>query len=296
MKLIYREVNPALRAHYQAIFAHIELVNDSLEGSLDSIERCTELMPRVHYSNNQMFIPLLLCCLALFSILEKTKKSKSDKIKASVSTNLMTLESRKSVGIGIARSSTGGSKIPVKRQNSTMSKTSRTVGTLPPRSDMIVRTQRNSKGEIVFHYQQSKSLAQRKNSTASTGFQLLGIKNDLGPIQQRVKALTQSILAKITPFGGHCISEPITLLYRALLKSIEPSAIDGQGLRNEGPAALRNWVQNRLKLGKSDMKLMIAIVAVKTWVCGNESLEYTSDLNLGMSLLAEIGIEGSNII
>ncbi|KAJ3319670.1 hypothetical protein HDV06_006163 [Boothiomyces sp. JEL0866] len=293
MKLIYREVNPALRAHYQAIFAHIELANDSLDGSLDSIERCTELMPRVHYSNNQMFIPLLLSCLALFTILEKTKKTKNDKLRESLSTNLISLESKKSAGI--TRTSTNTSKKPVIRQNSTMSRMSKHQGA-PPRTDMIVRTQRNSKGEIVFHYQQSKTPGQRKNSTTATGFQLLGIKNELGPIQQRVKTLTQSVLAKIGPFGGHCISEPITLLYKCLLKSIEPSSIESQALGSEGPAALRSWVQNRLKQGKSDMKLMVAIVAVKTWVCGNESLEYTSDLNLGMSLLAEIGIEGSNII
>ncbi|KAJ3272572.1 hypothetical protein HDV01_005415 [Terramyces sp. JEL0728] len=290
MKLVYRDVNPALRAHYQAIFAHIELANDSLDGSLDSIERCAELMPRVHYSNNQMFIPLLLACLALFSVLEKSKKSKSEKIRDSLSTNLMTSEMKKTAGL--SRTSTEVSKKPMKRQNSSMSKQT----SAPQKTDMIVRTQRNSKGEIVFHYQQSKNQPARKNSTTATGFQLLGIKNELSPVHQRVKTLAQAVLAKIGPFGGHCISEPITLLYKALLRSIEPSSRESQGLSNEGPAALRSWVQNRLKQGKSDMKLMLAIVAVKTWVCGNESLEYTSDLNLGMSLLAEIGIEGSNII
>jgi hypothetical protein len=43
------------------------------------------------------------------------------------------------------------------------------------------------------------------------------------------------------------------------------------------------------------MKLLHALLGIKCWTVSHDSLEYTTDLNQGMAILAELGLDGLSI-
>eukprot|EP00842_Homolaphlyctis_polyrhiza_P007094 jgi/Hompol1/974/HPOL_000248-RA len=67
----YKLVPPQLRAQFQGIFAQLELADGNLDGCLGCVERVIELIPKIHYSNNQVFYGVLLGVLAMYSMIER---------------------------------------------------------------------------------------------------------------------------------------------------------------------------------------------------------------------------------
>nr|KAJ3419991.1 hypothetical protein HK105_006252 [Polyrhizophydium stewartii] len=67
----YKLVPPQLRAQFQGIFAQLELVDGNFDACLGCIERVIELIPKIHYSNNQVFYGVLLGVLAMYSMIER---------------------------------------------------------------------------------------------------------------------------------------------------------------------------------------------------------------------------------
>ena len=83
----YKRVSPQLRLQFQGVFAQLELIDGNPEACLERIEDVIELIPKVHYSNNQVFYGVLLGILAMYSMIERTEsfQSRENKISRSIS-------------------------------------------------------------------------------------------------------------------------------------------------------------------------------------------------------------------
>lgn len=398
MQQSYREVSPALRAQFQAIFAHMEAADDNLVQALDCVERLIELMPRIHYTNNSVFISVLLGILAIRNVYEKFK-AKGFKIKGDADGSIgakMRRESKQSLSTSIesmfptSKSITGlvdlatkpifnnqlaptteededetrmpttiiglpssksikklatDERVPSPNSGMSPSKSLKklasissigfSIGELPKmptkldqtkldhtplridnpvsevellgriskitpddthapkkkamkeKQDFIVRSQRSATGEIVFTYK-----PKQKVSASPQAF--LGIKvpaqTTAPEISVQIKRLCQNLITQLIPFQYHILTEPLVILLRAMIKSYDPNS-----LSSDGPSTIRIWVQKRIKMQRGEMKLLVALLAISCWKLSGESLDYTTDLNVGMSMLAEMGLDSELI-
>ncbi|KAI8899267.1 hypothetical protein BC833DRAFT_586555 [Globomyces pollinis-pini] len=284
----YRDISLPLRAKYQCIFAFLDHSEGKHEAALDCIERLVELLPRIHYSNNDVFISVLLGSLILYATYQKIKKNgnkKSERTRPSLMGGVSTLANRD-----------GGNRISNMEKRASVASKMGTENSNAKKAHtpMVVRTQRNSQGEINFTYQAPKSvskLGRRPSAMHPVGLMLLGMKHntDSEHLLQRIKTISQNMHNSLLPFSGHALSDPFYVLLKALIKACDP--ISSPSI-TDGPMMLRNWLQAKLILDSKDMKLVSAIVAIKCWKLGNEALEYSAELNQGMKILAELGIEG----
>lgn len=264
MNQIYREVNPTLRAQFQSIFAHIELSKSNYSACLDCVERAVELIPKIHYSNNDVYISILLCSLAMYEVFDKNK----------VPIENQRLRTKNSISVNEELSPSRGSK---------MSPAEPKKSNVPLKAEYVVKATRTPDGTMRFDYRPAnpvKSSATSPNTPSGTEM-----------LHSRIKRISQDIIVKLGPFQGHSLTEPFCLLLKALIKMCDPTAVTS-ATTIDGPLALRAWVQYRCKVDSGDMKLIIALLAIKCWAASHESLEYTTDLNVGMNMLAEMGLDG----
>ena len=316
----YKEVSPVLRAQFQVLFAHLELANGNFMQAIDSIERMIELIPKIHYSNDTIFLCVLLSILAIRSIHDKAKAYKPREramSRASSNINRATTAKRKPSAMPpFATSPTflGGGQtklsedeedhvgpivgvssreVPAHGRDSLIldeiSKPHLTVGkktTKRSTSEFIVRSNRDKNGEISFSYKTAKKKS--VHTPAATGQKVL---SETIP---QIKKLLNDLLTNLAPFQNHIISEPFTILLKAMLKVYDPVMLM-KTQTNDGPIALRLWVQSCVKRRIGEMKLLVALLAINCWKLSNESLEFTSDLNAGMSMLAEMGLDAELI-
>jgi hypothetical protein len=256
----YREVPIPLRMQYQSIFAHVELRKQNISASLDCIERAIDLIPKIHYSNTCIYTAVLLCSLALFSVVELSKQ-KSEKSNEGRERGKSFKEPRKR-----------GSISPV---------------TMPPiklKTDYIVKAVRGIDGTVSFDYKSTKDTKLKLSAQVQK-------QQQHSTTMQQVKKICFQMVEKLDSFKGHSITEPFVLLLRALAKQCDSTIVN----TIDGPEALRAWVTKQQESHASEMKLIVALLAIKCWSVSNESLEYTTELNIGMALLAELGLDGLSI-
>lgn len=318
----YKEVSPVLRAQFQVLFAHLELANGNFMQAIDSIERMIELIPKIHYSNDTIFLCVLLSILAIRSIHDKAKAYKPRERAMSRATNninrVTTKNRRPSAMPQFATSPTslGGGQTKFNEEEDhvgpislahvrelapapahgrdslildEISKPNLITGKKPTKrstSEFIVRSNRDKNGEISFSYKSAKK--KTVHTPAATGQKVL---SETIP---QIKKLLNDLLTNLAPFQNHIISEPFTILLKAMLKVYDPVMLM-KTQTNDGPIALRLWVQSCVKRRIGEMKLLVALLAINCWKLSNESLEFTSDLNAGMSMLAEMGLDAELI-
>ena len=262
----YREVNPALRAQYQAIFSHLELHKDDLFGAMSCLERIVELIPRIHYTNNSIYPIILLSILAMFSAIEKSKaRSEKERKRHSIG-GLLNIEDYPKISKRASVISNVGGKKPGK------------VG-------YVVKSVRGLDGSLTFDYISTKNL---KTGPVSSK------QSVQDQIQQQVKKISYDIVAKLAPFQRHILCEPFLILLKALAKMCDPNIVNNAATA-DGPHVLRNWVQKQIQVNPKNMKLVHALLGIKCWTVSHDSLEYITDLNLGMAILAELGLDGLSI-
>ncbi|KAJ3371462.1 hypothetical protein HDU91_005293 [Kappamyces sp. JEL0680] len=328
MEQRYREINAALRAQFQSIFAHLELSNENFVGTLDCIERMIELIPRIHYSNSNVFICMLMAILAVRTVAEKSKAKKPVKAERKQKNSIVSpIESMKTIKRRSSMMHSGDVSSPElsdRRRSSYKStmafqspaslpsidllptiddgESSASSINLPkllgPRrpsksvkeSQVIVRSQRNAKGDITFSYKAPKRKSMGGSSNPAT---FLGLKSGATELSIRIRRICQDMITKLAPFQHHMMSEPFLILLRAMVKSFDSNVLTTKSM--DPSYGLRDWVQKKMNGNCTEMKLMVALVAISCWKLSGEALEYTSDLNVGMSLLAEMGMDSELI-
>jgi hypothetical protein len=253
----YREVQTPIRMQYQSIFAYVELHKQNINAALDCVERAIDLLPKIHHTNMSIYSAVLLCVLALFAAIEKSK-ARLEKVEA---------------GKSNSQRSRSKSFANPKKQS-------------PPKSkvDYVVKAVRSPDGTVSFDYK----------STTQAKAQLTGLaqkQQQHQAILQQVKKICYAICSNLSAFRAHAITEPFVLLLRALAKQCDPTIVNTR----DGAHALRAWVEKMKENDAVHMKLIIALLAIKTWSVSNESLDYTTDLNVGMAIMAELGLDGLSI-
>jgi hypothetical protein len=248
----YRELPPYLRAQLLASWAHIALNEDNYEECLDYVERALELFAKIHSSNLQVFASALLSCLALYSLYEKLR-------------------------LNIEKKSTLAQTMDHRKLKKNISNSSNIHKSSPSRSNIVVKSVRGPSGEISFQYRQSAA----KNVSKT---------DPIDQLKQRIKTLSYAFANNLAPFNGHILTEPFVLLFRALGRLGDSGVSPNPN--GDGPFALRFWSQKHSHLNTGDMKLIVALVAIKCWAASQENLEFTGDLNAGMAMLAELGLDG----
>jgi hypothetical protein len=282
LKEKYKEVGPVIRAQFQVLFAHLELANGNFMQAIDSIERFIELMPKIHYSNDSIFLCVLLSILAIRNIYDRAKNFKPRERAQSRAVperpNIMPKEPSSKL---LVESSIDNVRDSGQMSGDVIKSTKRASANKSAASDFIVRSNRDKNGEISFSYKSAK------NAVNAIGLKVI---NEAIP---QIKKLLSELLTNLTPFQNHIISEPFMILLKAMLRVYDSALLKTKA--NDGPMALRIWVQNCVKQRIGEMKLLVALLAINSWKLSNGSLEFTSDLNAGMSMLAEMGLDAELI-
>lgn len=286
----YRELPPVLRAQLQAIFAHIEISNENFNLSLDCIERAIELFVKIHPTNIQVFSTIFLLTLALYSIYEKSKakKTKSQMTGPLISKSLTVGKPPSSNSPSFSEYSDGAhsdsdrenvtdkslAPLNVARQNGAVVRR-----TINKKVNYVVKVVRGEDGSIEFNY----NMKNKPSGVKKSQFEV---------ITTQIKKLSYQLANAITAFKGHVLAEPFLILLNALAKLCDTTVVHSNLARTYGPQALRIWVQKKISYNTGEMKLIVALAAIKCWTASDENLEYTTDLNLGMAMLAELGLDG----
>jgi hypothetical protein len=285
----YKELPPVLRAQMQAIFAHIEISNENFNASLDCIERAIELFVKIHPTNIQVFSTILLSTLALYSIYEKAKanktKSKMMGVSPTKSTRMSISKAApvRSTSLDSFTEHSDGAHRDSDRDNISGKTPWPSGGGIAKRAstkkvNYVVKHLRGEDGNISFNYN-----AKNKPNVAK--------KSQFEIIKMQIKKLSYLLVTGISAFKSHVLAEPFLILLNALTKLCD-TVVPSNLASTYGPHALRIWVQKRVSYNTGEMKLIVALAAIKCWTASDENLEYTSDLNMGMAMLAELGLDG----
>lgn len=288
MKEKYREVPPIIRAQFQAIFAHIELAAQNYIQALDCLELMAELIPKITYSNDSIFLCLLLCILALRNVHDRAKNIKITRPRATTKSNTPSKSSPLSPTLPTAEEDSEEPSTLGQTPTKPVPKAVKKGGTTR-KTEYVVRSTRGENGEVVFSYK-------NRSRSIPTGISAQVANNkQQNEVTIQIKKILNSLLTYLAPFHHHILSEPFIILIKAMIKVYDGPNVIGAAKSNEGPMALRVWVQNCLKGRIAEVKLLVALLAINSWKLSGESLEFTPDLNSGMAMLAEMGLDSELI-
>jgi hypothetical protein len=288
------------RAKIQSLFAHLEMSKGNYIQCLDYIERVVEILPKIHFANMRVLIPVLISCVALYSVYENVKK-KANKAKSTIGKQFNSVHN----DLGVQHENSDVDSLSERRRSTTntsvMSRAatptnlrsgtsrrasdtrtgtlSRKISTDQHKIDYVVKHIRGPDGKITFDYRKTTTIGGASNTKSTSEI-----------INTRIRAICQSMMSEVSRFHNMTLAQPFLLLLGALARVCDSSVVPNT--TGDGPHALRAWFQEWKKQNTGDMKLVAALVAIKTWTASNEDLDYTGDLNVGMSLLAELGLDG----
>ncbi|KAI8920604.1 hypothetical protein BC831DRAFT_478342 [Entophlyctis helioformis] len=310
----YKLVPPQLRAQFQGIFAQLEFAEGNVDNCLGCVERVIELIPKIHYSNNQVFYGVLLGVLAMYSMIERNSLALIRPRRPARSLTSRSTQRTQRVSISPSVSGSGSTASPLANGPPPASRGRRaSLGVLDLHGTLSLSSSQNQahgappsplpNTPSSPQQQAFGSIARTTSSSTATGsilspsssetssLNLAGMLStpSLSVDRTRIRRLGMTLISVLQPFQGHALCEPMLLLVRGLIR-----ALDGSTLPNliDGPTALRDWAHKFDKNPEGDMRFMVGVLAMKSWRVSGEAAEWEGEKKLAESIFMQLGIEG----
>ena len=133
-----------------------------------------------------------------------------------------------------------------------------------------------------------------KRATYRRMSSLVGIRSPVPvPVQDytfRIKFLLKQLIEKATLCQAHICAEPMILVLKAQLKSLEHGAAETAMMLADGPEALRKWIKELTKPTEVEMKLFLGLALIACSRLAADPQEYSVELKKGKMHLDQMGI------
>ncbi|XJO73222.1 hypothetical protein BDV3_004236 [Batrachochytrium dendrobatidis] len=301
MSYNYKSAPPSLRIQFQGIFAQLELAKKNFDSCLACVEQIIELIPKLHYSNNQIFYSVLLSVLAMYSM---TEQSNTTTIRSRRTYHQFSKTGRsKAVQKSLARVFTMPSdQLLIENQNISTRPVTRTFtqdnygaqikGVYRRMSLDVAEVPRSLNNRSSCEPMPLKSVLGSVPATFSKTLSTCSVSEEstasFNVDRSRIRLLGMKMISILQPFKEHALCEPMLLLTRGLIRVLDGSVISSP---MDTPSALRDWAHRFEPNKTGDMRFMVGVMAIKSWRISGEVQEYEPERQLATQIFVHLGIE-----